>query len=83
MVAAGGFLGMECRVWRGPGGHVGLTVLPYWVLLSCLVGQLLLPQTHFNQLCLAWLSQHILAAVTGLEHWANCQACCKIHWNFI
>lgn len=44
----------------------------------------LLPQTHLNQLCLAWLSQHAtLAAVTGPEHWAKCQACCKIHWNFI
>lgn len=43
MVAAGNFLGMECRVLRGPGGHVGLMALPCWVSLSCLAGQLLLP----------------------------------------
>lgn len=84
MVAAGGFLGTEHRAFSGPGSHIGLRVSLCWVCWAIWLVNCLLLQTPLNQLCLAWLSQHsTLAAVTGPEHWAKCQACCKIHWNFI
>lgn len=43
MAAAGGFPGIELLVLHGPCSHAGSTVLPGWLLLSCLVSQLPAP----------------------------------------
>lgn len=74
-----GLPGNGAQAFHVPGSHISLMVLPTVVLLNCLLSHLPATSNTFKP-APSGLAFPIYypGTVTGLEHWAKCQTCCKI-----